>query len=489
MDLFEPPIEPYVLREYQTKACEDVMAYIGKNLMSKKKGKIKAGIAILPTAAGKSLIIGNVASRLSKVLVLQPSKELLSQNWEKYQSYGQVGSLYSASVGVKELGKITFGTLGSIKTIAEKFKDMGVKVVILDECHYKFPSDETSMFMKFIRELDPHVCVGFTATPIKLFPGSNKKVELKMLNRFDGCFFKHIIHVTQIQDIAPKYWANLEFTRYKYSTADLRLNDSGTEYTDQSVLIANDKNMVNRKIYIDLKRRLIKEKKAILVFVDSVGNAYKFQEAFPRISAVVEGKTKKKERAEIVDRFKRGDLKIIFNQGVFTTGFDHPELDCIVMGRPTKSFALWYQIAGRGTRIHELKEYCEIIDMCNNSARHGDIRNISFDYNEYAGWAMYNNGLCMTGFDINSKLPTREEVILNAKRKKLYAKIMRLNKFDYKVIHFGKYMGTEMITLLRDNRSYLSWMVNDLNKPGSGLLKNAQKIRFYRKAMELLKTG
>lgn len=68
-------------------------------------------------------------------------------------------------------------------------------------------------------------------------------------------------------------------------------------------------------------------------------------------SMIVDGKTPKKVRADMVERFKAGEVKHMINVGVFTTGFDVPQLDCVTIARPTMSLALYYQMVGRGVRL------------------------------------------------------------------------------------------------------------------------------------------
>src|SRR5690606_25923393 len=93
----------------------------------KGKGQ-KPSLMVLPTAAGKSIIISSIANRLEgKTIVLQPSLELLKQNYGKLIDLGGEASIYSASAGVKEFGNITYATIGSIKSLGSTFKSMGYK--------------------------------------------------------------------------------------------------------------------------------------------------------------------------------------------------------------------------------------------------------------------------------------------------------------------------------------------------------------------------
>lgn len=77
----------------------------------------------------------------------------------------------------------------------------------------------------------------------------------------------------------------------------------------------------------------------------------------------VTGDTPKVERSNILDAFKRGEFPVMVNCGVFIEGTDAPNIDCVLLARPTKSRNLLVQMIGRGMRLHPGKENCHVIDM------------------------------------------------------------------------------------------------------------------------------
>jgi len=86
----------------------------------------------------------------------------------------------------------------------------------------------------------------------------------------------------------------------------------------------------------------------------------------------------KKEREEILSDFKSGKIKVVLNVGVLTTGFDFPELDCLILCRPTMSLSLYYQMLGRAVRPHNNKNYADIYDLCGNVKYFGRIETLRF---------------------------------------------------------------------------------------------------------------
>ena len=129
----------YELRPYQEAGVQASLDYL------RGPGK-KYGIVVAPTGAGKSFYIAEIARRLNEpVLVLQPSKELLEQNYQKYTMYGHDAAIYSASLNSREIGKeVTFGTIGTVKSDVESFIMAGVRTIIMDECHLASKNSSTA---------------------------------------------------------------------------------------------------------------------------------------------------------------------------------------------------------------------------------------------------------------------------------------------------------------------------------------------------------
>ena len=148
----------YQLREYQRDASiAAVRAFTSKTARN--------GLLVLPTGAGKSLVIADIASKLNgPLLILQPSKEILEQNFAKLQSYGCWDcDIYSASVGRKNINRITFATIGSVMNHMDDFAHF--RNIMIDECHGV--NSKGGQYKEFIEAADRRV-IGLTATPYRL---------------------------------------------------------------------------------------------------------------------------------------------------------------------------------------------------------------------------------------------------------------------------------------------------------------------------------
>jgi DNA repair protein RadD len=99
----------------------------------------------------------------------------------------------------------------------------------------------------------------------------------------------------------------------------------------------------------------------------------------------VTGETPSGERDRLLERFKSGELRFLCNVNVLTTGFDAPNVDCVVLLRPTMSPGLYYQMVGRGFRLAPGKQNCLVLDFGGNVLRHGPVDAIQIEKREAAG--------------------------------------------------------------------------------------------------------
>ena len=105
---------------------------------------------VLPTGSGKSLIIADIAARLDgHTLVFQPSKEILNRiSRNSVHTVFFDCSIYSSSFNSKEISRITFATIGSVKNHPELFTHF--KNIIVDECHLVNPKE--GMYKDFLMQ-------------------------------------------------------------------------------------------------------------------------------------------------------------------------------------------------------------------------------------------------------------------------------------------------------------------------------------------------
>lgn len=350
--------------------------------------------------SGKSLVIADIASRLEGyTLVFQPSKEILEQNYLKLCSYGILDcSVYSASFGRKDISRITFATIGSVKNHPELFQHF--KNIIIDECHLVNPKE--GMYKDFLSLLRCKV-LGLTATPYRLSSSRDYGSMLKFITRTRPCVFSEVIYQVQISTLLDMgYLSKLNYYAMNpigWNELNLKVNTTGADYTDKSVVKEYER-VDFYGFLVSIVRRLMNPKvggkrKGILVFTSFLKEAQRLTQSIPG-TAIVSGETPKKERERILDAFKAGEIPVVANVGVLTTGFDYPELDTIVMARPTMSLALWYQIVGRAIRPHPNKKAGWIVDLAGNLKRFGKVEDLRLVDGGNNKWSVWNKDKQLT---------------------------------------------------------------------------------------------
>jgi len=125
------------------------------------------------------------------------------------------------------------------------------------------------------------------------------------------------------------------------------------------------------------------DRKSVLIFASGVDHgrhvAEYLRKHYHEEVGEVWGETLPFMRDETLRNFKAGKIKYLVNYAVLTHGFDAPNIDCVVLLRPTASPGLYVQMCGRGFRIHESKTDCLVLDYGGNILRHGPVDAIEIE--------------------------------------------------------------------------------------------------------------
>ena len=375
----------FQLRPYQQEAVDAGIKYFQGNVN-------KNAIEILPTGAGKSIVIANLVAPLQgKTLILQPSKEILEQNFAKYVSYGFHATIYSASAGQKKVSRVTFCTIGSIINKLHLFA--GVENILIDECH--LVNAKGGMYEQLINTFPKAKVLGLTATPYRLANNSFGS-ELRFITRTRPRLFHEVLYYVQNDTLFNAgYLSKLEY--FVFNVIDrtkIQLNSTGTDFSEASLRrYYKSIDMPSKIVYYAL--RLLQKRKNLLIFCALVDEALKVKNNIPG-AEILTSETKKEERERILMQFKKGIIKCLVNVGVLTTGFDYPELECVLIARSTMSLSLYYQIVGRAMRIAPTKESAWIVDLGGNYNFFGKIETMRIQQDEKERFAIWNNGKQLT---------------------------------------------------------------------------------------------
>jgi superfamily II DNA or RNA helicase len=218
--------------------------------------------------------------------------------------------------------------------------------------------------------------------------------------------------------------------------------------------------------------------KHILVFMSSVKEAEDLSENLKLkgiSSAIISAKTPKKERADILKQFKEGKIKVVTNFGTLTTGYDFPELDCVILGRPTQSVALYYQMVGRGIRIAPGKEKTKIIDICGNVKRFGKIENFEIVEDKPNMHRLRSDTSYLSGFCFYRNIDLEEND---------YKGLKEVDFGGKEILKFGKYKGQHVSKI---PNSYLSWCLENLKGSFKDIFQKELDRREKSRAEKLAK--
>jgi len=354
----------YTLRPYQKQAVENTIGFFKK--------KRDPAVVVLPTGAGKSLVIAELA-RIAKgrVLVLAHVKELVEQNHAKYESYDLKAGIYSAGLNQKDTDdKVIFGSIQSVARAKKNFFK-NFNLLIIDECHRVNSDDDTqyASVIKLLRDNNPDICIlGLTATPYRLgmgwiyeynFQGEVKSEEKRF---FKQCVFElPLEYMIKNKFLTQPVKIDIPVTCYDFS----ELTESGKMYTTSQVeeLLKQQKRLTPLiiKNVVDITENY--HRKGVMIFSSTVKHAEEIMEHLPEGEAkLIIGDTDDSERDRVIEDFKEKKFKYLVNVSVLTTGFDAPHVDVIAILRPTESVSLYQQIIGRGLRLDEGKKDCFILD-------------------------------------------------------------------------------------------------------------------------------
>ncbi len=354
----------YQLRPYQQEAVDRTLHYFRKQR--------HPAVIVLPTGAGKSLVIAELAKiAKGRVLVLAHVKELVEQNHLKYESYGLQAGIYSAGLNQKDSAqKVIFGSIQSVaKAKDDFFSDF--TLLVIDECH-RVGLEPESQYAKVIEQLrrnNPRICIlGLTATPYRLGVGWIYNHALRgEVKTQEARFFKHCIYDLPLEYmirnryLTPPVKVDIPVTSYDFS----ELTEGAQAYTMAQVEeVLNQQRRLTPLIIkniIDITES--DQRQGVMIFSATVKHAQEILQHLPEGQArLVVGTTELSERDEIVEAFKQKAFKYLVNVSVLTTGFDAAHVDVIAILRPTESISLYQQIIGRGLRLDTGKKDCLVLD-------------------------------------------------------------------------------------------------------------------------------
>lgn len=325
------------LRNYQQESVDQIYNSVSKGN--------KSIMVQSPPRTGKTVIMAEIARRATskgnRILFMVHRQEIVDQVKATF---------------IRQDVDMSLAQIGMVQTFTrrvEKLKEP--RIIFVDEAHHVLAKS----YMRIVKAFPQALKLMFTATPYRLSgQGFDDVVD-------DLIVGKPISWLIQNSFLAPvDYYAPSQI-----DTLQLKIKRNG-EFDDKSIEQA-----MKPKIYgnaVKHYQKLASNKQAI-AYTYNIASAERLAAEFNAqgISAkAVSSKTGKRERDKIIAQYKNGEIKIVTNNSLFTEGLDLPNVDCVIMLRPTQSLSLYLQFSMRSMNPRKGKR-AVIIDHVGNVERFG----------------------------------------------------------------------------------------------------------------------
>ena len=287
-------------------------------------------------------IARRTANNGKRVMFLIHRKEVLQQAVKTFDKQGVNRNLLTA---------------GMVQTLTRRVDKLPTpNVILVDEAHHALAKS----YQRILKQFSEAIVLLFTATPHR-----TGKMQLDQIA--DDIIVGQSIHeLTDKGFLAPFRY----FQPPNDFDSKLLKRGSTSDFTNESMSQA-----MSTKIFghiVKQYKRIANGMQAV-VYTYSIDSAIKIAAEFNSegISAVeVDGTTSKEKRDLAVRKFREQEIKILVNVNLFTEGVDLPNVDCVIMARPTASLALYLQFSMRCLNPRPGKTAI-IIDHANNFKQFG----------------------------------------------------------------------------------------------------------------------
>lgn len=358
-----PRSQSIKLRPYQEESIQSVLDHLNN-------GEKRLGIS-LATGSGKTVIFSHLLDRIpaptpeaTRTLILAHRRELVDQA-ARHCSNLYPGRSVEVEMGARHASGTADITIASVQSITSgdrlsKYDPKQFKLVLVDEAHHIVARTYLAILKHFdLAERDASkrgdcALVGVSAT-------FSRQDGLEL-----GAAIDHIVyHKDYVDMIEDKWLASARFTTVHTGTDLSKVRTANGDFQTGSLSKAVNLPETN-ELVVRSWLEVAGERKSTLVFCVDLAHVSVLTETF-RAHGIdarfVTSETDLKTRSDRIAAFKSGEYPVLLNCGIFTEGTDIPNIDCVLLARPTQSRNLLVQMMGRGLRQHTDKEDCHVIDM------------------------------------------------------------------------------------------------------------------------------
>ena len=350
----------FALRPYQKQVIRDCYSHIRQG--------IKRILLFSPTGSGKTIIatkvIKDAVSKNLRVLFIVHRDILVSQTYSKLKAVNLECGFIKSGWQENIAAPVQIASVQSLPKRKE-WLESSFELIICDEAHITAFS---KIFRQMLDTIFPEaIYLGLTATPFRL----SKRESM-------GDIYHALVCAPMPSElieggflVKPSYYSldfQAELEDVDLTNGDYNLHQL-SNICDRPELIEQ---VVNG--WYDLAYSI-----PTIAFTVSVAHAENMASAFKNhgiAAAAVTGKTPIPQRMKLYKELADGSLKVLTSCAALSEGFDVPEVGCVILARPTKSKALYFQQIGRGLRLAPDKRGCIVLDQSQNVLEHGFIEDL-----------------------------------------------------------------------------------------------------------------
>ena len=342
----------YELRPYQKEAVEAIF--------SEWKEEHRRTLLVLPTGTGKTVVFAKVVELKvgegKRVLILAHRNELLEQASNKLKEACGIDTVLEKADSTA-VGKLSPVTVGSVQTLYREHRLIQYPrdyfdIIIVDEAHHAM----SDTYQKILEYFNKALVLGVTATP--------DRADRKNLGQyFDSLAYEYPMRKAVKEGYLAPIKAqmiplDIDITNVGISNGDYAVGEIGSALDPYLEQIA--KEMLT----------YCKDRKTV-VFLPLIRTAQKFCEILSSYGlSACEVNGDSTDRNEVIKDFECGNYQVLCNAMLLTEGWDCPDVDCIVVLRPTKVRSLYQQMVGRGMRLAPNKTELLLLDFLWMTDRH-----------------------------------------------------------------------------------------------------------------------
>ncbi|CAO1631835.1 unnamed protein product [Sympodiomycopsis kandeliae] len=396
------PSSPIQLRPYQERAVTECLNAINS-------GITRIGVSA-PTGSGKTTMFTELIGRLpsrphhsghkdgNNVLIIVNSIELavqaataVSRAYPHLLVEIEQGAKFKAN-GFADVTVATYQTLvrsggNDGQERLSKFDPRRLKGIIVDEAHHAASKSYIHLLSRFddqvglsreqreIAKQDSNPEADPTTKPIPIIGFS------ATFSRHDGLalgqIFDRIVYHRDFLEMIDEQWlCPIRFTAIK-ANLDLtavRVSPRSGDFLPRSLSSMTNTPVINRLIVGSWLKKTGSTRRSTLVFATDVQHTMDLTVEYRKAgidARYLHGGTSIKERKQLLADFKAGQYPVLINCAILTEGFDLPQIDCVVLARPTRSKNLFSQMIGRGLRLSpgSGKQDCLVLDLVGSVER------------------------------------------------------------------------------------------------------------------------